>query len=225
MAQPHPEKNMKHVALMLMLVMAALPAVSQTAAQKPQFEVATIKPSDPNQNSGGIMKQPGGRLVIAGMPLRELVKFAYRLQDFQLEGGPTWARTEPWNIEARAEEGSADVAAARLQSLLEDRFQLKTHRESKDVPVYELTISKRGSKIKLSADQTPSRPPERGENQPRPIQPSGPMDRFSLRVGRGSLEAVAMDMPSVVGALSSILRRTVVDGIEGALRCQTPVDS
>jgi uncharacterized protein (TIGR03435 family) len=144
------------------------------------------------------MNQPGGRLVITGMPLRELLKFAYRLQDSQLEGGPAWARTDSWNIEARAEEGSADLAAAGLQSLLEDRSQLKIHRETKEVPVYELTVARRGSKMKLSEDQTPPRPPERGEPQPRPIQQSGTMDRFSMRISRGSLEAVAMDMSSIV---------------------------
>src|SRR5262249_25414537 len=125
-----------------------------------------------------------------------------------------------WNIEARAEEppstnppnpNQPNMAAVRLRSLLEDRFQLRTHRESRDVPVYELTISKRGSRMKLSADQTRPRPPEPGEPQPQPIKPNGPMDRFSMRVGRGSLEAVAMDMPRIIQALSSVLRRTVVD--------------
>lgn len=207
---------MRSIAVTFVLATAVIAAtsvltVAQGPAQKPQFEVASIKPSDPNQHDGAIMNQPGGRLVIIGMPLRELVKFAYHLQDFQLEGGPQWARTDAWNIEARAEGGGPDLAAARLQSLLEDRFQLKTHSEMRDVPVYELTIAKRGSKMKLSQDQTPPRPPERGEPQPRPIQRSGPMDRFSVRVGKGSLEAVAMDMPHIVGALSSILRRTVVD--------------
>jgi uncharacterized protein (TIGR03435 family) len=208
---------MKHAALVLLFAMAVMSAASQTPPQRPAFDVASIKPSDPNQPGGAIMNQPGGRLVIAGMPLRELVKYAYRLQDFQLEGGPPWARTDLWNIEARAEEGSADLAAARLQSLLEDRFQLKTHRETKEVPVYELTVARRGSKMKRSPDQTPPRPPQRGELRPRPIQPVGTLDRFSMRVSAGSLEAVAMDMPSIVGALSSILRRTVVDktGLNG----------
>jgi uncharacterized protein (TIGR03435 family) len=217
------ENVMKPILLMLMFAMAVMPATSQTPAQKPAFEVASIKPSDPDQHSGSIMIQPGGRLAITGMPLRELVKFAYSLQDFQLEGGPAWARTDFWNVEARAEEppspnpNQPNMAAVRLRSLLEDRFQLRAHRESRDVPVYELTISKRGSKMKLSADQTPARPPEPGEPQPLPIKPSGSMDRFSLRVGRGSLEAVAMDMPRIIQALSSILRRTVVDktGLKG----------
>jgi uncharacterized protein (TIGR03435 family) len=217
---------MKPFTLVLLAAITAMPAAPQTPAQKPAFEVASIKPSDPDQHSGSIMIQPGGRLAITGIPLRELVKFAYGLQDFQLEGGPAWARTDFWNIEARAEEppptippnpNQPNMPALRLRSLLEDRFQLRAHRESRDVPVYELTISRRGSKMKLSADQTPARPPEPGEPQPLPVKPSGPMDRFSLRVGRGSLEAVAMDISRIVQALSSILGRTVVDktGLRG----------
>jgi len=215
---------MRHIGLALLLGMFVIAVVvvaaGQAAAQQPAFEVASIKPSDPDQHAGSIMIQPGGRLAITGMPLRELVKFAYSLQDFQLEGGPAWARTDPWNIEARAEEprstsppnpNQPNMAAVRLRSLLEDRFQLRTHRESRDVPVYELTISKRGSKMKLSADQTPARPPEPGEPQSQPIKPNGALDRFSIRVGRGSLDAEAVGMPNIVQALSSILRRTVID--------------
>jgi len=210
--------------VVLALGVIAISIFAQTpAGPKPTFEVATVKPADPGQRGSSIMNQPGGRMVIRGMPLRGLLTFAYRVRDFQISGGPGWVGTDRWDIEARAEEGSItpppgppnpnkpDPMAIRLQSLLEARFELQVHRETKEQPVYELSIAKSGSKIKLSEDQTPYRPPERGAGPPPPMQPGAAMPRFSMRVGNGNLEAVSMDIPNIVQTLSSILRRTVVD--------------
>ena len=69
----------------------------------------------------------------------------------------------------------------------------------------------------LSEDQTPYQPPERGSPPPPPPQPGGAMPRFSMRTGRGSMDAVAMAMPNIVQMLSSQLGRTVIDktGLKG----------
>src|SRR5437016_5612212 len=127
--------------ILLVVAVVAIPLFAQApAGVKPSFEVASVKPSDPGQRGSRIMNQPGGRLVISGMPFRALMTFAYRVRDFQIVGGPGWMTTDRWDMEARAEEGSAvpqtglpdpskpDPMAIRLQSLLEDRFQLKIHR-------------------------------------------------------------------------------------------------
>ena len=77
------------------------------------------------------------------------------------------------DIQAKAEASSVaptppsdptvpDLLMLMLQSLLEDQFQLKAHRETKELPVYELVVSKGGLKFKLSEDQTFPPPPERG---------------------------------------------------------------
>jgi len=175
------------------------------------------------------MNQPVGRLVIRGMPVSGLVTFAYNVRNFQVTGGPGWMSNDRWDVEARSEEGSitppafpADPSkpnpiALRLQSLLEDRFQLKLHRETKELPIYELSIAKGGPKIKLNDDQTPFKPPERGAPPPPPVQRGGTMPRFSMRTGRGSLEATAMDMNNIVQTLSNLLGRTVVNktGLKG----------
>jgi len=218
------------VLIVLGIAVVAIPIFSQApGGSRPSFEVATVKPGDPGQRGSSIMNQPGGRLVIRGMPLLGLITFAYRVRTFQVSGGPGWISTDRWDMEARAEEGSIppqtgipdpntpDPMALRLQSLLEDRFQLKIHRETKDFPIYELSIAKGGSKMKLSEDQTPYKPPERGAPPPPPMQPGGTMPRFSFRTGRGSMEAVAMDIANIVQSFSSQLGRTVVDktGLKG----------
>jgi len=216
--------------VVLAVLVVAIPIFSQRSAEvKPSFEVASIKPADPGQRGSSIMNQPGGRLVTKGMPLRALMTFAYRVRDFQIVGGPGWLTTDRWDIEARAEEGSIaqplgppdpntpDPMAIRLQSLLEERFRLKTHRDTRELPIYELSIGKGGSKAKLSEDQSPYRPPEPGAAQPPPAQRGGAMPRFSMRVGRGSLEAVSVDVSNIVQTLASVLGRTVVDktGLKG----------
>jgi uncharacterized protein (TIGR03435 family) len=221
--------KLKIVSLILLgFVVIVIPVLCQTPAEKkPSFEVATIKPSDPGQRGSQIGNQPGGRLVIRGVPVLGMMTFAYRVRDFQVTGGPGWMSTDRWDIEARAEEGSVpppvypldpnkpNPMALRLQSLLEDRFQLKLHRETKELPIYELTVAKGGPKIKLNDDQSPFQMPERGAPPP-PLQP-GTMPRFSMRTGRGSMEAVAMEIRDVAQMFSNLLGRTVVDktGLKG----------
>jgi uncharacterized protein (TIGR03435 family) len=202
----------------------AIPIFSQTpAGRRPSFEIASVKLNTSGDNRVSIMNQPGGRLVATGMPLRFLMTFAYRVRDFQILGGPNWMTSDRWDVQARAEEGSIpppsgppdpsvpDPIALRLQSLLEDRFQLKFHRETKELPVYELTVAKGGPKLKPSEDQSPFRPPERGAAPPPPLQRGAPIPRGNMRMGRGNLEAAGVSFSSFVMALSQQLGRTVID--------------
>jgi uncharacterized protein (TIGR03435 family) len=226
------EQDMRHLSSKVVLVVAATAAAvmaAQTPAQKPSFEVASVKPSDPNQRGASVQNLLGGRFVARGAPLRPLMAYAYRVQNFQILGGPGWVVTDRWDIEARAEEGSItsltgladpnvpDPMAIRLQSLFEDRFQLKIHRETRELPVYELAVMKSGLKMKLSEDQTPFRLPEPGTAPvPRPQQ-TGSVARYNMRIGRGSIEASAVEVASFVQALSQQAGRTIIDktGLNG----------
>jgi uncharacterized protein (TIGR03435 family) len=93
-------------------------------------------------------------------------------------------------VEAKAEDPKADPDQARLmlQSLLEDRFNLKLHREMKDLSVYALAVDKGGLKMKLSADQTS--PDVNG-----PAPPAAGPNHGAIRVGAGSLIGNAVSMP------------------------------
>lgn len=209
----------------LCLILVALTAwLSQAPAQtKPSFEVATVKPNASGENRIAIMGQPGGRFLATNIPLTMLMGSAYRVRDFQIIGGPNWIRTDRWNIEAKAEEGSIpppvtppdpttiSPISLMLQSLIEDRFQLKMHRETRELPVYELVVAKGGPKLKLSEDQSPIRPPERGAPPPPIPQRGGPMPRGSTRMGRGNLESSGVPLATFVTALSQQLGRPVID--------------
>jgi uncharacterized protein (TIGR03435 family) len=208
----------------------AIPVLPQTPAEaKPSFEVATIKPNNSGDMRVYIMNQPGGRFVATGVPMLPLMTFAYRVRDFQILEAPGWMASDRWDIQARAEEGTVpprtgpidpsvpDPIALRVQSLLEDRFQLKFHRETRELPVYELSLAKGGLKIKPSEDQSPFRPPERGDQPPPPMRPGGPMPRGSMRMGMGELEANGIDFGQFVQSLSQLVGRTVIDktGLKG----------
>jgi uncharacterized protein (TIGR03435 family) len=109
-------------------------------------------------------------------------------------------------VEAKVEDPKTDPDQVRLmlQSLLEDRFKLKLHRETKETSIYVLVAGKDGVKMKLSADQeSPSvngpAPPEAGPN------------RGAIRFGAGSLSGNAATMTLFTRMLSQRLDRTIVD--------------
>ena len=82
----------------------------------------------------------GGRFTATNARLKMLVGLAYKVQNFEISGGPGWADSEGYDITARAAESNIGIDELRpmLQTLLEDRFELKVHRETKEVPVYVL---------------------------------------------------------------------------------------
>jgi uncharacterized protein (TIGR03435 family) len=90
-----------------------------------------------------------------------LVMAAYQKQPFELVGGPAWQTSDKFDINAKAEDGSlsTDQMLGLLKTLLADRFKLKVHTETRDVPIYALVMSRSdarpGPKLKASADNCP----------------------------------------------------------------------
>jgi len=138
---------------------AALVFLAPLAAWSQTLEVASVKPHPVPPGSFGFaaagMKVTGNRVTTAGT-LTTLVVTAYNVPDYQVTGAD-WAgmdRDEIYDIEAKAE-GEAvltkDQARVLLQAVLTDRFKLKIHRDSKEMPVYNLVVAKGGLKIKETA--------------------------------------------------------------------------
>ncbi len=160
---------------LLTFVLAALPsaAVSQTAPP-PQhqasqtttfaYDAVTIKP-DPDGH--GFFKLSPDSFSMGGRPVWVLIRSAYGvLMEGQVVGLPEWAKTEPIAVEAKMD---ADTTRAlrklppmeqwkqmqvMLQTMLAERFALKAHRETNDLPIYVLTVAKGGSKMKQTAPDT-----------------------------------------------------------------------
>lgn len=144
---------------------AVLTLAVTIGAQNLSFEVASIKPSNPNP-TGPLGATPYvlpalGRLTAQNTTLRILVMAAYQKQPFQIVGGPPWFNADKFDINARAEDATltTDQMLEALKTLLADRFKLKLHTETRDVPIYALVLArsdgKMGAKLKPSADTCP----------------------------------------------------------------------
>jgi uncharacterized protein (TIGR03435 family) len=134
------------------------------------FEVASIKPSDPAKRN--IMIRFSPNFTAEGVTARALLDESYEVHDFQIEGLPKWAESDRYDISAKvdsADEGQfppgkmsdeqfdamAKVNRARIRALLADRFQLKLHNVTKEMPVYELVVTKNGPKLQETKNQEP----------------------------------------------------------------------
>jgi uncharacterized protein (TIGR03435 family) len=139
------------------------------------FEVASIKAAAAPEGRS-LLQAVQGRLMMTNLTLRRVLLIAYGVQDYQLTGDPAWTQSEHYDIEAKAA-GNATVQQMEgpmLQALLEDRFQMKLHRETRELPVYELTVGKpgklqtsaQGSCVIYSADAPPLPPPAPSQSLP-----------------------------------------------------------
>jgi uncharacterized protein (TIGR03435 family) len=230
---------------MLVVSMAALQIVAaQRAGDEPSqmFGVATVKPckDDP---SAGDQRRPEwrmpspGRLSLECVTLERLMYYAYAglgsgksplrnthpLTANLVRGGPRWIRSERFNIEAKAD-GAADRAAMMgpmLRALLEDRFQLKTHRETEEGALYALMVAKGGLKIKPIGDDGCT-PPEATRDIPpvdRFATDSGPKPTCGSFVSKGdgvnrTIYAGGQTMAGLANVLSLSVDRFVIDATE-----------
>jgi len=147
------------------LIFAAAVSSPALLAQVPEtFEVASIKISVLDGSGTSFAPQPGGGLRVGSASLRSLIKFAYDLRDFQLSGTAGWMNTERYDVLAKGGgvgPGPQDYKSMndaqrtamfalirkRLQALLQERFQLTVHRETKELPMYSLVVGKNGVKM------------------------------------------------------------------------------
>jgi len=115
-----------------------------------QFEVASLKPSKPGGQGDVIRPAPGGRRYIAtNVPLSELIAVAYRVKFDQVSGGPGWVDSEHFDMNAEAERPSSiEELHGMLRNLIKERFKLQMHSETKERPVYVLSVDKTGVKMK-----------------------------------------------------------------------------
>jgi uncharacterized protein (TIGR03435 family) len=179
-----------------------------------QFEVASVKSNNSGSNNFSIRILPGSRLLASNASLGSLITEAWQVRDFQVSGGPTWLYSGRFDIDARGQGSlSPDQILQRLQTLLEERFQLKVHRETRELPVYALLIAKYGPKLELSRGSDCFDP---HAGIPPPTPASRPCGGF--RNASNQMSGAKVPMSHFAANLSKFLGRTVVDktGLDGA---------
>lgn len=190
-----------------------------------KFEVASIRKSDPNSRRTTQMVQPGGRFEATNDTLARLIMFAYDVSPRQLLGGPEWMRSDKYDVVAKPDgavpvgtpsssavhfpqgdgiawtqmnrggRGAEDIRQM-VQALLAERFQLKAHRETRELPLYALVVAKNGPKLKESAE---GRRPQMGV------------------IGLGQLSFQAQDARALAMTLATLTGRFIEDrtGLQG----------
>ena len=174
------------------------------SAQALHFEVASLKPSAPGKNFGGIRPAAGGqRYQATNCPLQLMLQVAFRVKAEQIQGGPAWVQTEPFDMDAKAERpSSTEELHAMLIDLLTERFHLRYHKEKKEMPVYALVVDKGG--VKMTRHEA--------ANAGEPW-----IDTNISGMVRVKLKAISAPMDYVAFRLAQMLDRPVVDltGLRG----------
>jgi uncharacterized protein (TIGR03435 family) len=132
---------------------------TMVADADPTFEVATIKPSLPDEQRSVVVQ--GTRLVTADTSLVDLMMFAYSVHSLEIMNGPEWLKTEKFDVVVQPSlPGRPSSAQMRsiVQKLLADRFKLAFHHAQRELPVYRIVTAKGGPKL------TPTTKEEQGTN-------------------------------------------------------------
>jgi bla regulator protein blaR1 len=125
-------------------ILAQTPA---TDTSRTTFEVASVRPSKPG-NIGGISVRflPSGLYTASNMPLGLLIRNAYGIRlPLQLVDAPDWIESARFDISAKAavNQPSRELQQLLLQSLLTERFKLRVHRETRELPIYALVTARK----------------------------------------------------------------------------------
>jgi uncharacterized protein (TIGR03435 family) len=225
-------------------VIMACGAFGQAAATPPSFEVASIKAAAPVINGRLMIRMGGdpGRADYSNVSLRDIIRQAYGVKDYQISG-PDWMNSTRFDIVAKVPDGAPkDQVPLMWQTLLAERFKLEIHRETKELPMYALVVGKNGPKMKESeidpnalaggggpgsggpGSGGPSAngglsplPPIRTGKDGMPQLPGGGRGPMMIMNGRGHLGAKMMNMSGLVDMLARSVDRPVVDqtGLKG----------
>ena len=143
-------------ALAILLTTTTAFAQDPAAAPAVAFDVASVKPSNPNPDPANplsqialMLPQPGGRLTATNTPLRMLIMAAFELkQEAQLTGGPPELLAAKYDITAKAPVAFIGKELPQLlRTLLADRFKLKMHTETRELPVYDLVLARSDGRL------------------------------------------------------------------------------
>ena len=156
-------------------------AAATAAGDSPTFEVASVKPAEPQTTgmirvrmSGGPGSADPGQLMYSNVSLKNVLTTAYAVKGYQING-PKWLDSERFDIVAKIPKGATkEQFQLMLQNLLAERFKLTLHHETKELPVYALVVGKGGPKMKESVEDDATAPGAAGTGGPSAAAPPPP---------------------------------------------------
>jgi uncharacterized protein (TIGR03435 family) len=187
------------------------------ADKRLEFEVASVKPAetsmDPRVKSG--VQIDGSQVHLSQTSLKDAVRYAYQVKFYQVIG-QDWMAGQRVDISAKLPAGATrEQVPEMLKALLEDRFELKTHREQKEMPVYAVVVLPGGAKMK----QVPEDPSDGGPPKAIQVAAQGGPEGVNLTYGPGSyfkfadnkIEGRKLAMTNFLDVLSRFVDRPLVD--------------
>ena len=227
-----------------LIIFTSCAAFGQAAAESPTFEVASVKPAEPQamgmmrvRMGGGPGTPDPGQLTYSNASLKDVLINAYAVKGYQING-PKWLDSERFDIMAKIPKGATkEQFQLMLQNLLAERFKLTLHHETKELPMYALVVGKGGPKLKESVDDDPAAPPPPPPPPPPPgsdgagpvmgrmrvgadgtpqLPPGVGKNGMMMMIMNGRMRLVANHRPitALLEMLSNQLGRPVVDATE-----------
>jgi uncharacterized protein (TIGR03435 family) len=211
----------KRIPLILVLSFVSVAAArAQAPVPVPVYDAVAIKPN--KSGSGGVhVSTNDGRFQATNVSLLNLLENAYGIRSGLISGVSGWAASARYDINAKQIDydpkanQTKEQRQAMMAVMLEERFHLKVHVEVKELPVYDLVVTKDGPKFKESAPEPPADP----DAPKKPSGMSGNRGNMNVSGHNGAMELTswANPMTSFVGSLSILVDRTVIDktGLKG----------
>ena len=187
------------------------------------YDVATIKPSDPDTRGGSSGPRSNGVFSSKNQPLKNAICNAYSVLPIQCLGGPAWLESDRYDIEAKPDSATAEqllklslkerdpVQRRMQQALLADRLKLKVHFETREISIFALVVAKSGLKMhEAQPGDTYANGLKRGDGKP--------LGRQSFTMGNGNMTAQGILMDTLAANLGNMTGHLVENktGLTGA---------
>ena len=188
--------------------------VAVLVAQSPSVSyVASIKPNNAVDPRGLSEYSPGGRFTATAVTVRTLIRNAYRIQDDQIAGAPSWFSDKRWDISAKADDNPAPSQQILLQALLKDRFHLAAHQETRTLPVFTLVLARNDRRPgpQLVASDLDCAAYLAG---PHALPEPGRTPNCATNIRSGALSGRAISMTQLATALTPFVGRFTIDKTE-----------
>ena len=207
-------RSLASISAAVVWTLGAPHAVHAQAAKQVAFEVVSVKENHSGDGAQTLSITPDGSYRVTNATARMFIRQAYRVQDFQIIGPPSWTDVDRFDVTAKSPTG-VDVAAVpgMLQALLQDRFALRAHNEMREMPIYALVLDRADGSLGSHIARTPSAAaaecvarrssraaPDRSDGKP-----------CGISIAGGNIVAGDATLSQLLGLLSPMVGRTAVD--------------